>query len=57
VVHGDISAENKIEIGVRGKVFGNIQTPRLVTEEGAIFEGSCKMENLGERDPALSRKD
>jgi len=56
-VHGDISAENKIEIGVRGKVFGNIQTPRLVTKEGAIFEGDCRMENVGDRDPALSPKD
>ncbi|MFB0520130.1 MAG: polymer-forming cytoskeletal protein [Desulfatiglandales bacterium] len=56
-VHGDISAENRIEMGVPGKLFGNIQTPRLVTEEGAIFEGNCKMENMGERDPALSPKD
>jgi cytoskeletal protein CcmA (bactofilin family) len=56
-VHGDISAKNRIEIGAPGKLFGNIQTPRLVTKEGAIFEGDCKMENLGDRDPALSPKD
>lgn len=43
-VHGDIVAENKIEISVPGKLFGNIQTPKLVIEEGVIFEGNCKMQ-------------
>jgi cytoskeletal protein CcmA (bactofilin family) len=47
-VHGDIFAEKKIEINVPGKLFGNIQTPKLVIEEGVIFEGSCKMQDLGE---------
>jgi cytoskeletal protein CcmA (bactofilin family) len=42
-VHGDIVAENKIEINVPGKLFGNIQTQKLVVEEGVIFEGNCKM--------------
>ena len=55
-VHGDIFAENKIEIKVPGKLFGNIQTPKLVIEEGVIFEGNCKMKNLGERDLSLSPK-
>ena len=48
-VHGDIFAEKKIEINVPGKLFGNIKTPKLVVEEGVIFEGSCKMQDLGER--------
>jgi len=52
-VHGDISAENKIEIGAPGKLFGNIQTPKLATEEGAIFEGNCKMGDLRGKDLAL----
>ena len=46
-VDGDIVAENKIEISVPGKLFGNIQTPKLVIEEGVIFEGKCKMQELG----------
>ena len=53
-VHGDIFAENKIEIKVPGKLFGNIQTPKLVIEEGVIFEGNCKMKDPGEKDLALS---
>ena len=46
-VHGDIFGENKIEIKVPGKLFGNIQAPKLVIEEGVIFEGNCKMKDLG----------
>ena len=45
-VHGDIFAENKIEINVPGRLFGNIQTPKLVIEEGVVFEGKCKMKDL-----------
>lgn len=45
-VHGDIVAKNKIEINVPGKLFGNIQTPKLVIEEGVIFEGTCRMQAL-----------
>jgi cytoskeletal protein CcmA (bactofilin family) len=56
-VHGEISAENRIEIGAPGKLFGNIQTPRLVIEEEAIFEGDCRMEDVGDRESALSPKD
>ena len=55
-VHGDIFAENKIEIKVPGKLFGNIQTPKLVIEEGVIFEGNCRMKDLGEKDLTLSPK-
>ena len=58
-VHGDIVAERKIEINVPGKLFGNIKTPKLVLEEGVIFEGNCKMKDLKEEthnDRAVSQK-
>jgi len=58
-VHGDILAEKKIEITVPGKLFGNIKTPKLVLEEGVIFEGNCKMKDLQEEtsnDRAVSQK-
>ena len=48
-VRGDIFAERKIEIIFPGKLFGNIETPKLVLEEGVIFEGNCKMEDLKEK--------
>jgi cytoskeletal protein CcmA (bactofilin family) len=56
VVHGDIYAENKIEIKVPGKLFGEIQTPILVIEDGAIYEGNCKMEDIGDKGLALLPK-
>jgi cytoskeletal protein CcmA (bactofilin family) len=46
-VNGDIFAENKIQINVPGKLFGNIQTPKLVIAEGVIFQGNCRMKDLG----------
>ena len=42
-VHGNITAERKIEIHASGRLFGNISTPSLVIEEGVLFEGSCTM--------------
>src|SRR5215813_1567955 len=42
-VNGDIVASQRLELGRSAKVNGNIQTPSLMIEQGAIFEGSCKM--------------
>jgi len=45
-VNGDIIASQRLELGRAAKVSGNIQTPSLLIEQGAIFEGSCKMTQL-----------
>lgn len=42
-VNGDIIASQRLELGRAAKVNGNIQTPTLVIEQGAVFEGSCRM--------------
>jgi cytoskeletal protein CcmA (bactofilin family) len=42
-VHGDITATERIEFGRTAHVRGNILTPALVIEHGAVFEGSCSM--------------
>ena len=42
-LNGDIVAAERIEFGRSARVRGNIQTPALVIEEGAIFEGQCRM--------------
>jgi hypothetical protein len=47
-VNGDITATKRIEMGRVAKVTGNIQTPALVIENGAIFEGSCRMVQIKE---------
>lgn len=43
-IHGNISASNRIEIHAPGKVYGNIFAPVVVIDQGAIFEGNCRME-------------
>ncbi|MDT5294396.1 MAG: hypothetical protein QOJ76_1276 [Acidobacteriota bacterium] len=47
-VNGDIVATKRIEMGRVAKVTGNIQAPALVIENGAIFEGSCRMVQIKE---------
>ena len=42
-VAGDITAKEKIELGRTARVAGDLQTPALVVEQGAIFEGGCRM--------------
>ena len=48
-VNGDITATKRIEMGRVAKVTGNIQTPALVIEQGALFEGSCRMVQVKEQ--------
>ena len=43
IINGDVVATEKIQLGRTARVTGNIATPRLVIEEGAIFEGGCSM--------------
>lgn len=43
-VNGDVVAAERIELGRSARVRGNIQTPALVIEEGAVFEGQCRMQ-------------
>jgi cytoskeletal protein CcmA (bactofilin family) len=42
-INGDVIATESIELGRTAKVYGNIQTPGLIIEQGAIFQGSCRM--------------
>jgi cytoskeletal protein CcmA (bactofilin family) len=51
-VNGDIVATERIELGRSARVHGNIQTPALVIDEGAVFEGACRMSKA---EPAPAR--
>ncbi|HET9229357.1 MAG TPA: polymer-forming cytoskeletal protein [Thermoanaerobaculia bacterium] len=42
-VKGTIRASKKIQISSKGKVFAEIDTPALVVEDGAFFQGRCTM--------------
>ena len=42
-IRGNIIADERIEIVSPAKVFGNIEAPRVRIDEGAVFEGNCRM--------------
>jgi len=42
-VRGSIQASRRVQIAASGKVFADIDTPALIVEDGAIFEGRCAM--------------
>jgi len=42
-VKGEIVATERITILSTGELTGNIVTPRLIIEEGVIFDGSCEI--------------
>jgi cytoskeletal protein CcmA (bactofilin family) len=42
-VRGRIQAARRVEITSQGRVFAEIDTPSLVMEDGALFEGQCTM--------------
>lgn len=41
-VKGNITGRERIELTRSGRIFGNIVTPVLVLEEGAVFNGQCQ---------------
>src|SRR5438105_1970387 len=60
VVNGDIIAGQRIELGRAAKLSGNITTPSLMIEQGAVFEGSCKMvqsKAATDKTPKVERKE
>jgi cytoskeletal protein CcmA (bactofilin family) len=42
-VHGNIIADQRVDIQAPARVFGNIHAPAVVIGEGVIFEGHTKM--------------
>ncbi len=53
-VRGDITADSKIDIHVPGRVFGNIQAPTVVVQEGVVFAGNCQTMNPNKKKAAPS---
>jgi len=45
-VRGTIRAANKLIIAPTGRFYGNLETPTFIIEDGGIFEGSCRMEEI-----------
>ena len=41
LVRADILASERVELGSEARVIGNIETPALAIQPGAVFEGQC----------------
>jgi cytoskeletal protein CcmA (bactofilin family) len=48
-VRGSVRATRRIQISPTGKLLAEIDTPSLVVEDGAFFEGRCSMPREGVR--------
>jgi cytoskeletal protein CcmA (bactofilin family) len=43
IIEGTVTARNSVKIHPTGRVFGDIYTPSLIIENGAVFDGKCHM--------------
>jgi cytoskeletal protein CcmA (bactofilin family) len=43
VIRGTIRATRRVQVTPTGKVFADLETPALIVEDGALFEGRCAM--------------
>ena len=46
-VKGNINAKGKLELQPPARIEGNIITPVLMVQEGAVFDGQCQMSRPG----------
>ena len=44
-VVGNINAAQKVHVIAPASIEGNVRTPKLIIEEGVIFNGKCEMPN------------
>jgi cytoskeletal protein CcmA (bactofilin family) len=42
-VKGDVSAAEKVEVTVTGRLEGNVTAPEIFMESGCVFNGRCTM--------------
>lgn len=42
-VKGDVTASEKVEVAVSGKLSGNVKAPEIFMETGCTFNGRCTM--------------
>ncbi|MGH7383702.1 MAG: bactofilin family protein [Candidatus Rokuibacteriota bacterium] len=47
---GDVHASERVELAGKARVFGDLESPVVVLEEGVIFEGHCRMPRPGAPD-------
>ena len=54
-VAGNVSATERIELRGNARVFGDIEAPVVVVEEGVLFEGHCRMTKARPAEAAAPR--
>ena len=42
-VNGNVRASDRVELRGTARVFGDVEAPVVVVEEGVVFEGNCRM--------------
>jgi len=42
-VVGNVLASERVELRGTARVFGDVEAPVIVVEEGVLFEGHCRM--------------
>jgi cytoskeletal protein CcmA (bactofilin family) len=42
-VKGDVTAAEKVEVTITGKLVGNVSAPEIFMETGCVFNGRCTM--------------
>jgi cytoskeletal protein CcmA (bactofilin family) len=53
-VVGNVNATERVELRGTARVFGDVEAPVVVVEEGVLFEGHCRMNKGGKLDAPSS---
>ncbi len=53
MLKGNVNAKSIVELTPSARLYGDVETQSLVIQRGALFQGSCRMENLGEKKPEV----
>jgi cytoskeletal protein CcmA (bactofilin family) len=56
-VVGNVSAAERVELKRAARVFGDVEAPVVVVEEGVIFEGHCRMIKVNPNTEGLPTRD
>ncbi len=56
-VKGNLEIRERVEICSTGKLFGDLRTPGFVVQEGATFDGDCRMGTRPEESPTEEEKE
>src|SRR6185369_12294817 len=53
-VTGNVFATERVELCANSRVYGDVDAPVVIIEDGAIFEGHCRMTKVRPADAALT---